>query len=325
MKEELRKAIVNRFGKDLEKATSQRFTANYYTFTFSNDDTVLRLGPKADRKEKLARMMWADDLKAFKDTICEPVPSVSGKLVEEFTVNNRTFSGGLYRIPRGSVADVSKIGPMFFICAGDLLGNIHKASMDQGENKMVYNIPSLKQKYAGEDNILYNRMTRELQQGFTQALLETGKTPRTSDKYGVCYGDYHINNTLVDANNIYLFDFESSVYGYYMYDIASFFASVIFEDYMIDTPSRDIARKYILPWFMIGYSINKKCDNDYWNELELFMRIRVYTMLMDMYRYDTKKINEDFQERAEARAYFEKVLQSEDIYEGIDKARAAFR
>ena len=86
---------------------------------------------KKTREEILSELMWLDDLKQFKQTVCEPHVSLHGNLLEEFEIDGKTYRASMFRTARGVFKARTEMTPMFFICCGDLLGAIHHVSTDE--------------------------------------------------------------------------------------------------------------------------------------------------------------------------------------------------
>ncbi len=99
--------------------------------------------PKKSRSEILSELLWVDDLKLFKQTICEPETSLHNHILEEFVIDDVTYRASMFRTARGNVQVIPEITPMFFICVGELLGAIHKASANQQSLKIKYQRKSL--------------------------------------------------------------------------------------------------------------------------------------------------------------------------------------
>ena len=75
-KEAMREILLDRFGADIEGAKCFFSTQNN-AFIFPGQPFMIRvsMSPKKTRSEILSELMWLDDLKQFKNTVCEPNPS----------------------------------------------------------------------------------------------------------------------------------------------------------------------------------------------------------------------------------------------------------
>ena len=89
-KNKLRNILLERYDVDIDKAKLYLSTQNY-AFIFPGEPFMIRvsLTPKKTRSEILSELMWLDDLKQFKETVCEPNVSKLGNLLEEFEIDGR--------------------------------------------------------------------------------------------------------------------------------------------------------------------------------------------------------------------------------------------
>ena len=141
----IREMLLKCYGVDIEEAKCHFSTQNY-AYIFPNHPYMIRVSkmPKKTRKEILSELMWVDDLKQFKQTICEPSVSIGGKILEEFEIDGVTYRASMFRTARGNVQASTEMTPMFFICVGELLGIIHHVSTDERENGMKFQRKELK-------------------------------------------------------------------------------------------------------------------------------------------------------------------------------------
>ena len=85
LKRKLKVVLQERYGVDIDKAKCHFSTQNY-AFVFPGESFMVRVSAsgKKTRSEIISELMWVDDLKLFKQTICEPNVSLRGNLLEEF-------------------------------------------------------------------------------------------------------------------------------------------------------------------------------------------------------------------------------------------------
>lgn len=130
----MREILLKCYGVDIDEAKCHYSTQNY-AFIFPEKPYMIRVSmtPKKTRKEILSELLWVDDLKQFKQTICEPSVSLNGNLLEEFEIDAVIYRASMFRTARGNVQTMAKMDPMFFICVGELLGKIHYVSTNERE------------------------------------------------------------------------------------------------------------------------------------------------------------------------------------------------
>ena len=87
-KRKLRDILIERYDVDIDEANMSMSTQNY-AFIFPGQPFMIRVStaPKKTRTEILSELMWLDDLKQFKETVCEPNVSKLGNLLEEFEID----------------------------------------------------------------------------------------------------------------------------------------------------------------------------------------------------------------------------------------------
>ncbi len=323
MNEELKKIfreiIMERYGVDIDEAVF-RFSTQNYAFIFPDKPYMIRvsMSPKKTRQEILSEMMWIDDLKAFKETVCEPSPSLGGKLLEEFEAEGITYRAGMFRKAKGNVKAMPDMTPMFFICVGDLLGGIHQVSADEREMGMNYRRGKKADDFAEYRKNLEDRIPSDILQKILEIEGKVNALPQDIGQYGICHGDFHNNNFFVEENNIWLFDFDGCAYTHYLYDVASFIQSCLLAGYKTGEDARKVVYEDILPYFKIGYELNKKCDEQYWEELDLFIAYRTALSYMALFDIEECGVVDNLEQ---IKQFFGFIISQDDILDAMSKAR----
>lgn len=206
---------------------------------------------------------------------------------------------------------------MFFICCGDLLGAIHHVSTDEREKGFKFmrgtkadDFSALKERV--REKIPANIMARieRIEQQVSALSQEIGE-------YGICHGDFHLNNFFVEENNIWVFDFDGCAYAHYLYDIASFIQGCFLYGYGAGRDLRTVMEEDILHYFKIGYTLNKECDEHFWDNLDLFMMYRAALTYMSLCEIDQIGVVEDTQKVKQLFAY---LVSSDDIMSSMTNA-----
>lgn len=281
LKQAMREILMDCYGLDIVEAKFFFSTQNY-AFIFPGKPYMIRVSmtPKKSRQEILAEMLWVDDLKQFKQTICEPNVSQHGKLLEEFAIDGITYRASMFRTARGGVEPIANMNPMFFICVGDLLGTIHHVSTNERELGIKYQRKSMAEIFSEVKETSFSTFSPDIQKRITEIENKVNSLPQDLGTYGICHGDFHINNFFVEANNVWLFDFDGCCYANYLYDVASFVQACFLQGYRAGEDCRKVLCEDILPYLKIGYELNKSCNVDYWDNLELFIAYRTAFTLM---------------------------------------------
>lgn len=289
----LRTLLKECYGVDINEAKCHYSTQNY-AFVFPDKPYMIRVSmtPKKTRQEILSELMWVDDLKAFKQTICEPSTSLNGRILEEFEIDGVIYRASMFRTARGTVRQASERDPMYFICVGELLGAVHEASVDQTHLGIKY------RRKDGKDSMheliarAKTRVPSEVYDSMCEIEKRVNAIERTEENFGLCHGDFHSNNFFVEVNNVWLFDFDSCRYSYYLFDIASFMLDCLMNGYCAKKDARVCLYEDILPYFRIGYELHRKVDESFYQDLELFISYRTLsamTNLLDIEECGTTK------------------------------------
>lgn len=287
LKAKIRKFLMDCYGVDIEEAEFHFSTQNY-AFIFPDKPYMIRVSmtPKKSRQEILSELMWVDDLKAFKQTICEPSTSLNGKILEEVLIDGVTYRASMFRTARGTVRSGEDRDPMYFICVGDLLGAVHEASEDQVRLGIKYRRKDGKDTMRDLIAHAKDRVPAEVYASMCEIEKKVNGIERTEENFGLCHGDFHSNNFFVESNNVWLFDFDSCRYSYYMFDIASFILDCLMNGYKAQKDARACLYEDILPYFRIGYELHRKVDDGFYKDLELFLSYRALSAMTNLLDID---------------------------------------
>lgn len=316
--QEMREVLLDRFGMDVAQAIF-RFSTQNYAFIFPDQPYMIRvsMSPKKSREEILSELMWVDDVKSFKETICEPEPSLNDRLLEEFEIGGRTYRASMFRKARGNVKAAEKITPMYFICVGDLLGTIHHVSTDERRIGMKYKRSTLAQDFADLKARVMEQIPEDVLERITKLERRVNELPQDIGRYGIIHGDFHANNFFEEGNNIWIFDFDGCCYGDYLYDVAAFLQACFLGGYKAGEDARKVLREDILPWFTIGYGLNHEIPDGYWDNLELFLAYRTALAYMALFEIEECGVVSSLDA---IKAYLASLVQSDDILAAISEA-----
>lgn len=322
MEEELmrkmREILLDRFGVDVAQAVF-RFSTQNYAFIFPDRPYMIRVSmtPKRSREEILSELMWVDDVKSFKQTICEPEPSQNDKLLEEFEINGTTYRASMFRKARGNVSATSDITPMYLICVGDLLGTIHHVSTDERRIGMRYKRRTLAENFADLKARAQDQIPPDVLKRIERLEAQVNALPQDEGRYGIIHGDFHSNNFFQDGNNIWIFDFDSCCYGNYLFDVAAFVQSCFLGGYQAGRDAREVLYEQLLPYFSIGYGLVHEAPDGYWDSLELFLSYRTAYAYMALFDVDECGVVSSLDE---IKAYLAALVKEDDILAAVTRA-----
>ncbi len=318
LKQKMREILLERYDVDIDKAKCYFSTQNY-AFIFPGEPFMVRVSatPKKTRSEIMSELMWLDDLKQFKQTVCEPNVSKLGNMLEEFEINGMTYRASMFRTARGVIKTSTEMTPMFFICVGDLLGTIHHISTDERQLGMNYKRKSNAEYFATLKEQVADNIPDEIMQRIEQIENAVNSLPQDIGKYGLCHGDFHMNNFFVEENNIWVFDFDGCAYAHYLYDVASFIQACFLHGYGAGKDLRQVMKDEILHYLKIGYTINKECDEHFWDDLELFIAYRTAVTYMALMQIENIGVVDD---TAKVKQFFSYIISQDDIMDAMTGA-----
>lgn len=317
LKRSMREILLECYGMDIEQAKCSYSTQNY-AFIFPGRTHMIRVSmtAKKTRQEIMAEMLWVDDLKQFKQTVCEPDVSLRGRLLEEFEINGKTYRAGMFRTARGRVEPIGSMTPMLFICVGDLMGTIHHVSTNEREIGIRYKRNTLAEQFAARKEAAFPKLPEAVCRRITEIETQVNALPQNLGLYGICHGDFHHHNFFVEANNVWLFDFDGCCYANYLYDIASFLQACFVHGYRAGEDCRKVLYEDILPYFKIGYELNHTFPEHFWQYLELFIAYRTAYSLMALEDVEECGV----MEIRKVKEFFGFVICCEDILDGMTRA-----
>ena len=318
LKQKLRVVLQERYGVDIDKAKCYFSTQNY-AFIFPGEPFMIRVSAtaKKTRSEIMSELMWVDDLKLFKQTICEPNVSLLGNILEEFEIDGKIYRASMFRTARGVIKETTDMTPMYFICVGDLLGAIHYVSTNERESGIKFKRSSQQEKF----NALKERVFDKVPEGIKERILKieekVNALPQEVGRYGICHGDFHMNNFFVEENNVWVFDFDGCAYANYLYDVASFVQACFLRGYGAGKDLRKLMNEELLHYFKIGYNLNMKCPENFWDDLDLFIAYRTALTYMSLLEIDNIGVVDDSNK---IKQFFAYIISQDDIMDAMTGA-----
>ena len=250
------------------------FESFIYEFDRDDGQFILRIGHSHRRSPDLIRgeVDWINYLAAGGVTVAHAILSHSGNLVELIEDGHGgQFLCTSFIRATGEPAGKNQINERLFRNYGRLLGQMHALAKTYQPLNMAW------KRHAWDDS-LNNTPDRQLPQSETllrqryQSLYEHLQSlPRDTDSYGLIHQDAHLGNLFVDEDyTMTLFDFDDSVYGHFIYDIAM----VLFYIVMWDTNDMTGFTRRFMPTFLQGYREHNQLDPRWLAELPYFLKLR---------------------------------------------------
>lgn len=316
--ESIKQILNQRYGVDTSVA-KVFFSTQNYAFIFPDSPYMIRVSitPRKTRREILSEIMWLDDVKSFAATICEPSPSLMGNMLEEFEIDGVMYRAAMFRTAIGKVKPAIEMDSMFFLCVGELLGKVHKASTSEREIGMNFRRSSLSENFDKLVDLYKGNIPHDILNNIISIRDKVHALPQDIGHYGLCHGDFHLNNFFVDNNNIWLFDFDSCCYADYLYDIAAFIQSCLLFGYRSGDDMKSVIYDDIVHWFRIGYEMNHTMPEAHWAQLESLIEYRSAYTYLALAGIDECGITDDIMK---IKQFFSFLLTQEDITNAMTQA-----
>ena len=250
------------------------FESFIYEFDRDDGQFILRIGHSHRRSPDLIRgeVDWINYLASGGVTVARAVLSQTGNLVELIEDGHGgQFLCTSFVKAKGGPAGKNQINERLFRNYGRLLGQMHALAKTYQPSASTW-------KRHAWDDPLNNTPDRQLPQSETllrqryQSLYKHLQSlPRDTDGYGLIHQDAHLGNLFVDKDyTMTLFDFDDSVYGHFIYDIAM----VLFYIVMWDTNDMTSFTRRFMPTFLQGYREHNNLDPHWLAELPYFLKLR---------------------------------------------------
>lgn len=225
--------LAQRFDLDTNRIKALDGFENYVCeSTRQGHDYVLRISDGSRRSLSLvqAELDWVNYLAEHGASVCVPLCSRNGQLVETLTSDGRTFMGVVFeKAPGGMVRKADQTSEMTRN-RGRLLGKIHTLSKKYDPPK---NRPVRHNWYEDEDFADFDKFLRPDDAAVAAKIHEhvdrLKAMPVDRDSYGLIHMDAHTGNIFFHGDRPTIFDFDDCAYDFYMADIAiSLFYALLF-------------------------------------------------------------------------------------------------
>lgn len=293
--EEIISNAAKRFGLDTEKIKSLDGFENYVCeSTRSGRPYVLRISHSARRSadQVRAELDWVNYLAEHGASVCVPMRSNDGSLVETFESGEQTLCAVVFEKAEGRYIKRDNQTPAMTRNRGRLLGKIHALSKAyvSGEGR-----PQRFHWYQEEDFADFEKFLGPGDSGvarkFHELITRLRSFPTDRESYGLIHFDAHTGNMLFEGNRPTLFDFDDCAYDFFMADIAiPLFYAVLF------LPDKwkpiEYARGFLNEMFE-GYSEHNSLDRRWLELIPLILKRREMILYVAIHRgFDTDNLND---------------------------------
>lgn len=289
------------------------------------DKYVIRISQLADREEEdyLAELEFVHYLAQKGASVSDVILSKNGKMVECLESGDKKFFICLFEYAKGML--ISENGHKYcenhpiteyFYNSGKVLGKIHRLSK---EYKPKHKRCDYFAKYNNEYiNKLIPDKYLELKLAIKRRFEMFSSIPKDLDKYGLVHFDFSDGNYHIDMNTgeITVFDFDNSIYCWYMYDLANLWIHGVgwfqLENDMVKR------KKYMDDYFaevLNGYISETNIDDFVLKKLPLFIDMVLIENIVDCFECAIRSNTEIDDDDINDKAYY---LINDILYAGIN-------
>ena len=308
------KGIAGLFGKEdyfIRRVAAHQGGRNEIYILEKEDRFVLRLSRLHDRTEEsyLAETEFVHYLAQNGASVADVIPSVNRRLVERINENDfaslfeyahgMLISDNGYRYREG--APLSE----YFFNTGKALGKIHALSK-------TYQPKHLREDYFDKYNMDYiGKLVpdsyKELKAAIAERLDLFGHLPKDREAYGLVHFDFSDGNYHIDMvnGNITAFDFDNSIYCWYMFDLANLWTHGV--GWCDFEPDPYVRRTFMENYFaavLSGYRTETDISDRLVEKLPLFIDMVLIENIVDEFeccQRDGEEVDyEDIEDAAES-------------------------
>lgn len=250
-----------------------------YRFSKNNQPYILRLSerPPAYADKIKAEVDWVYYLAQNGVHTSLPIQQSDQQLIAFYREGERCFIATAFHMASGRFFDKNNPqlwGPAIFGKWGETMGKMHLLTKS-------YNPADVGVKRDSWEP--WNIINPYLQQGRYRILLEKLKSlenmiaslPKDAQSYGLIHNDFHPYNFHIDNDDITVFDFDDSIYGWYALDIAiAATHAVWWGSPSDDRKSKNEFAKHFLDEFLAGYFKQNHLDAYWIGQIPMFMDYR---------------------------------------------------
>lgn len=261
------------------------FDSFIYEYPSSDGGRILRVSHSSKRNPELVmgELDWLSYLEKGGASVCAPIPSLSGRWLEELDDNHGgTFIVSAFIRAEGDSPKYTHWNTTGCEIYGELLGRIHRLSKDYSPadprwRRLSWDDPVMLDVEAaipGDNKLVLER--------FTELVTVIDALPVDHHGFGLIHQDAHGDNLKIDGSGqIRLYDFFDCTYSWYVNDIAI----VLFYAAMWQKDRAAFTRRFMGD-FLVGYRRENQLDDSWLQYIPLFLKLReidLYAVILREY------------------------------------------
>ncbi len=239
----------------------------------SSDPTrkiVIRVTPPGHKTidEIRGEIDWLDYLSKNGAPVVEVITSNRKNLLEIIETDQGEVPVVCFRWAEGHLVKREDFSESLFRTWGKAVGKLHSLTKDY-QPKVQRRIQWYDDEYLSRD-LIPKDQTKVLER-FDQAMKYFKDLPQDRESFGLIHQDVHHGNLFLDGERLTVLDFDDSVYGFFIFDIANALGFSIWEK-PNNMSNREFA-DYYLQHFMHGYEEENHLDESWIEQLPYALRL----------------------------------------------------
>ncbi|MCJ8013570.1 phosphotransferase [Paenibacillus sp. KQZ6P-2] len=286
---------------------------------------ILRIAFLNDRSREdlLGEVEYVRYLFAHGGSVSDVISSRKGNLLEEITLNNRTYFICLFKKAKGKMLvenhyryrEGVPIKEYYYNC-GKVLGKLHQISKGYTPAHRRY---SFFDKYNAEyiDKLIPDSLPL-LKEKLFKLLKTLEGLDRNHEYFGMVHFDYNDGNYSIDfdTGQITVYDFDSSCYCWYMFDLAGIWTQGV--GWIQFEPDAGKRKNFMDDYFetvLTGYRSETGIDDLMLDKLPLFIQVSLMENIIDT--FEVMRNNGEEPECDEELSYLIKCLEDDIPFKGF--------
>ncbi|MDF2700772.1 MAG: YerI protein [Haloplasmataceae bacterium] len=252
-------------------------TNQIYFFTKDNKSYILRFSnrPKEYMHQIQAEMDWLFYLANVEVNVSLPYRNKSGKLLDTYQADDEFYIISAFEMAKGlfwDKNDEKRWNETVFYNWGKVMGDIHNKS----KKYIPINDVDKRKDWNGYECLMIDKLRdlptlKQISHSIIKEILNFSKD---KDSYGLIHYDLHPWNFLIDNDQIRVFDFDDSLYGWFAMDIAIALYHALWWGLPDKNNQKNEMALKIIKSFLKGYSSANSLDSYWIRKIPLFMKYR---------------------------------------------------
>jgi Ser/Thr protein kinase RdoA (MazF antagonist) len=248
------------------------FENRMFVFDTPENRLVVRVTPPNHKmlNEVKAELDWLQYLSENDAPVEHVITSRNNNLVETVETNAGTISVVCFEWAPGHLVTREDFSPELFQTWGEAVGMMHRLTKDYTPpTQASKRIQWFEDPYLNRDLIPSDQNL--VLQRFDTLIDYFKSRPATRDSYGLIHQDVHQDNLFLDGKRLTVLDFDDSVFGFFIFDIANALGFSIWEK--PENMNNNQFADFYLKYFMKGYQKENRLEESWVEDLPKALKL----------------------------------------------------